>query len=186
MILALKDAYLRAMGQPVGFDLSRIHCDVGHQMFTVDGEHLSGWEFMVFDVDLGALKYEQIPPHDREYLVAVAVFRGGKGVSIMTPPADRETSMIHHFTVSEIVANVSRLGDYDNYPMAMPPVDQIPLSAKSSIQSFETITPTKPQGSSKHTSPEKLALIKAATAPIIPVHSKGGIVPFTAEYPKHR
>ena len=36
IILNLKEAYLRTMGQPIGFDFSRINCYVGKETVTVD------------------------------------------------------------------------------------------------------------------------------------------------------
>jgi hypothetical protein len=57
--------------------------------------------------------------------------------------------MLHHFTVGEIVANVSRLGDYDNAPSippgsgppvenlyAVPPVEMIPIDSIENIRSW--------------------------------------------------
>ena len=47
IILSLKEAYLRDMGQPIGFDFSQINCDVGTKVAAVDHPFLDGQEFQI-------------------------------------------------------------------------------------------------------------------------------------------
>ncbi|KIJ96140.1 hypothetical protein K443DRAFT_10826 [Laccaria amethystina LaAM-08-1] len=43
--LATKDAYIKAIGQPIGFDYSRLEFNVGNKRAFGDGHILGGWEF---------------------------------------------------------------------------------------------------------------------------------------------
>ncbi|TDL27069.1 hypothetical protein BD410DRAFT_825478 [Rickenella mellea] len=48
MLLSIKEALIDGLGQPRGFDLSRIECDVPSETIKVDGQVLLGWEFRLF------------------------------------------------------------------------------------------------------------------------------------------
>ncbi|CAE7198549.1 unnamed protein product [Rhizoctonia solani] len=54
IIWTLKESYTKALGQPMGFDFSRIECDIPHRIIRVDGEPLVGWEFRLFRANTGA------------------------------------------------------------------------------------------------------------------------------------
>jgi len=43
--LAMKDAYIKAIGQPVGFDYSRLEFNVGNKQAFGNSHILGGWEF---------------------------------------------------------------------------------------------------------------------------------------------
>jgi 4'-phosphopantetheinyl transferase len=43
--LTTKDAYIKAIRQPVGFDCSRLEFDVGNKRAFSDSHILGGWEF---------------------------------------------------------------------------------------------------------------------------------------------
>jgi len=135
IILSIKDAYIKAIGQPVGFDYSRIDCDVPGKSMTVDGQTLAGWHIRLFAANLAStpeLKSHKAPLH---YQVAVAVFRGGHGMKFsFAQSTDDLSSFVTFFDVKEVVKAVPRLGEYDN--CAMPPMDKIPLSGKPSMASL--------------------------------------------------
>ena len=42
IILSMKDAHTKAICQPIGFDYSRINCDVPNKIMIVDGHELAG------------------------------------------------------------------------------------------------------------------------------------------------
>lgn len=135
IILSVKDAYIKAIGQPVGFDYSRIECDVPSKSMTVDGQSLAGWHIRLFAVNLAPtpeLVSHKSPLH---YQVAVAVFRGGHGMKFSFAKSTEDlASFVTFFDVREVVDAVPRLGEYDN--AALPPTDKIPLSGKNSIASI--------------------------------------------------
>jgi len=56
ILLAMKQAYIRAIGQPLGFDWSRLEFDVPNRSARGDDLPLSGWEFRVFTSKLGVLR----------------------------------------------------------------------------------------------------------------------------------
>jgi len=48
----LKEAYTKALGEGLGFDFSRISIDLSALSITVDGVPLTGFEFLMFEIDL--------------------------------------------------------------------------------------------------------------------------------------
>ncbi|OSD04797.1 hypothetical protein PYCCODRAFT_1475868 [Trametes coccinea BRFM310] len=75
VLLALKEAYIKAIGQPMGFDWSRLEFNIPEKKATGDGRPLAGWEFRVWTSELGW----PIPNSDghvkQAYQCAVAFFR---------------------------------------------------------------------------------------------------------------
>ena len=53
VLLALKQAYIKAIGQPMGFDWSRLEFNIPDKKATGDGRPLNGWEFRVWSSELG-------------------------------------------------------------------------------------------------------------------------------------
>jgi hypothetical protein len=135
IILSIKDAYIKAIGQPVGFDYSRIDCDVPGKSMTVDGQSLAGWHIRLFNVNLGSTPELVSHKAPLQYQVAVAVFRGGHGMKFSFAQSVEDLkSFVTFFDVKEVVDAVPRLGEYDN--SAMPPMEKIPLSGKNSMASI--------------------------------------------------
>jgi len=87
--LALKNAYIKAIGQPLGFDFSRLEFDVPNQTAKADGDQLSGWEFRIWRVKLGVARGNELV--QEFYECATAFFRN-------TP----ETKFIWHSTQKEL------------------------------------------------------------------------------------
>ena len=76
VILALKQAYIKAIGQPMGFDWSRLEFNIPDKKATGDGRPLNGWEFRVWSSELGFPIPEGGEGHVRQvYQCAVAFFR---------------------------------------------------------------------------------------------------------------
>src|ERR1700761_149156 len=75
IILSLEEGYITAMGQPIGFDLSRINCYVAKEVVTVDDSTLDGWEFNILTANIDLHKKTNLAPHLLSYLVIVAVFQ---------------------------------------------------------------------------------------------------------------
>ncbi|KAJ7581411.1 hypothetical protein C8J56DRAFT_1015989 [Mycena floridula] len=71
--LALKQAYLNAIGQPLGFDFSRLEFNVPAQTAQGDGHPLLGWEFRLYTVTLGVARRDQLV--NEQYVCVTAFFR---------------------------------------------------------------------------------------------------------------
>ena len=74
MLLALKDAYIKAIGQPMGFDYSRLEFDVPNSRVTADGNSIVGWEFRIFGAKLGVARGTKLK--QEEYQCVCAFYRG--------------------------------------------------------------------------------------------------------------
>ena len=74
ILLALKEAYIKAIGQPIGFDFSRLEFDVPSKRVTGDGNALVGWEFRVFGAKLGVARGQNLK--QEEYQCVCAYYRG--------------------------------------------------------------------------------------------------------------
>jgi 4'-phosphopantetheinyl transferase len=91
----LKQAYIRACGQPLGFDWSRLEFDVPARRAAADRAPLAGWEFRLFAAHVGRWAAPPGAPPPRgaapeaassgaggarvdedEYVACVAFFRG--------------------------------------------------------------------------------------------------------------
>jgi len=133
IILTLKDAYVKALGQPIGFDLARIECRIPKQTITVDGEPLLGWEFRVFKCHLGVSKHTI--PDETEYQCAVACFRGWqKTVFVFSETQEDLDEYVQFFDLQQVIEAVPRLNEYDN--SALPPLSKLSLSTKTSMASM--------------------------------------------------
>ena len=76
VLLALKQAYIKAIGQPFGFDWSRLEFNIPEKTATGDGRPLVGWEFRVWSSELGFPRPSPGEGHvSQVYQCAVAFFR---------------------------------------------------------------------------------------------------------------
>ncbi|ESK94745.1 hypothetical protein Moror_14240 [Moniliophthora roreri MCA 2997] len=74
IILTLKEAYIKAIGQPIGFDYTRLEFNVGEKWARGDNHPLQGWEFRIFRAIIGVARKDQIV--EESYQCACAFFRG--------------------------------------------------------------------------------------------------------------
>ncbi|KAJ7271197.1 hypothetical protein C8J57DRAFT_1180259 [Mycena rebaudengoi] len=74
IILALKQAYIKAIGQPTGFDWSRLEFDISAKTVRGDGHPLQGWEFRIFQAKLGVARKTMLVVE--QYQCVCAFFRG--------------------------------------------------------------------------------------------------------------
>lgn len=56
VIWTIKESYIKALGQPPGFDFSRVECRIPDEEIYVDGKRLTGWEFRLFKSNVGVLR----------------------------------------------------------------------------------------------------------------------------------
>ncbi|TFK68763.1 hypothetical protein BDN72DRAFT_768833 [Pluteus cervinus] len=81
IILALKQAYLAAIGQPIGFDYRRIDVDIPNNKLTGDDVLLEGWEFRLFGARLGVARGDQLVTE--QYDCVCAFFRGSRDTTFI-------------------------------------------------------------------------------------------------------
>jgi 4'-phosphopantetheinyl transferase len=74
ILLSLKAAYINAIGQPIGFDWSRLEFNIPERFARGDGHPLQGWEFRVFRAELGVVRGDELVRES--YQCATAFFRG--------------------------------------------------------------------------------------------------------------
>jgi phosphopantetheinyl transferase (holo-ACP synthase) len=74
MLLALKEAYIKAIGQPLGFDYTRLEFDVPSSRVLADGTPVLGWEFRIFGAKLGVARGTKLK--QEEYQCVCAFYRG--------------------------------------------------------------------------------------------------------------
>ncbi|KAF8331858.1 uncharacterized protein EI90DRAFT_3055653 [Cantharellus anzutake] len=84
ILWTLKEAYLKAIGQPLrlGFDWNRIECDIPNETITVDGRILCGWEFRLFKANVNVHPRKD-PRSEQVYQVTAAIYRGGESTSFV-------------------------------------------------------------------------------------------------------
>ncbi|KAG8908252.1 hypothetical protein FRB99_008317 [Tulasnella sp. 403] len=56
VIWTIKEAYIKALGQPPGFDFSRVECRIPDEEIYVDNKKLTGWEFRLFKANVGVFR----------------------------------------------------------------------------------------------------------------------------------
>ncbi|KAH7333611.1 hypothetical protein B0J17DRAFT_676082 [Rhizoctonia solani] len=81
ILWTLKESYTKALGQPIGFDFSRIECDIPHRQIRVDGEPLLGWEFRLFRANTGVLRKGALI--EESYQCTTAIYRGGNTTKLL-------------------------------------------------------------------------------------------------------
>ncbi|KAI0045174.1 hypothetical protein FA95DRAFT_1561380 [Auriscalpium vulgare] len=74
ILLALKSAYIKAIGQPIGFDWSRLEFNIPEETCWGDGQPLTGWEFRLYKSQLGVQRHGQLI--EESYQCVTAHFRG--------------------------------------------------------------------------------------------------------------
>ncbi|KAI0741620.1 hypothetical protein C8Q80DRAFT_1221604 [Daedaleopsis nitida] len=110
VLLALKQAYIKAIGQPMGFDWSRLEFNIPAKTATGDGRPLSGWEFRVWSSELG-FPIPESEGHVRQtYQCAVAFFRRTRDTRFIwqTEPKDLE-SWVQFITLDQLLNVADKL-----------------------------------------------------------------------------
>lgn len=74
ILLCLKQAYIRAIGQPMGFDWSRLEFNIENDTARGDQLPLQGWEFRLWKADIGIRRDGQT--REESYQCACAFYRG--------------------------------------------------------------------------------------------------------------
>jgi len=88
IILALKQAYIKAIGQPIGFDWSRLEFNIEERTATGDGNMLIGWEFRIFKANLGVIRRSRL--YEEQYQCVCAFYRGHRHVRYIWHETSKE------------------------------------------------------------------------------------------------
>ncbi|TFK19642.1 hypothetical protein FA15DRAFT_674232 [Coprinopsis marcescibilis] len=108
ILLALKDSYIRAIGQPMGFDYARLEFDVTNSTASGDGKALTGWEFRVFTANLGVARQTQLV-HE-QYECVCAFYRGGSDIKFIWHQTPRELeSWVQFINIDQMVKVIPKL-----------------------------------------------------------------------------
>ena len=108
ILLSIKESLMNGLGQPIGFDLSRISCNPNTNTLLVDGRPFVGWEFRLFraqaEAHVGPAHYLD------QYQMCCAYFRGGEETRFVfvTRPEDIE-KLTQYFPFDRLVDVIPRL-----------------------------------------------------------------------------
>ncbi|GJJ07511.1 hypothetical protein Clacol_001713 [Clathrus columnatus] len=105
IILTVKSAYVKALGQPLGFDYGRIDCDIPHETIRIDGKPLKGWEFRLFKANLGVVRKGLLI--EESYQCSTAMYRGlDKTVFIWEEDAKAMASWCHFIPIDTVLQSL--------------------------------------------------------------------------------
>ncbi|TCD66248.1 hypothetical protein EIP91_001611 [Steccherinum ochraceum] len=111
MLLTLKQAYIRAIGQPMGFDYTRLDFDVPRRTVNGDGKALHGWEFRVWQAHIEILRPDG-STDEQVYQCASAFFRGTHDINFVWQRDAKELeSWVQFLTPDQLMAVMPKLTD---------------------------------------------------------------------------
>jgi len=124
ILWTVKESYIKALGQPPGFDFSRIECRIPDEEVYVDGKRLNGWEFRLFKANLGVLRggeegsifkgYEHLSGEpilkEEVYQCCMTIYRGGDrdGCVFKWSDKPKETDKYLRFVTLEAMINAAK------------------------------------------------------------------------------
>lgn len=108
IILSLKQAYIKAIGQPLGFDLSRLEFNIPEETARGDEHPLEGWEFRLFKSQLGVLRSGKII--EESYQCACAFFRGSRESKFIWHNSQKELEgWVQFINIDQMVKVIPKL-----------------------------------------------------------------------------
>ncbi|KAH9476920.1 4'-phosphopantetheinyl transferase pptA [Psilocybe cubensis] len=108
MLIALKESYIKAIGQPMGFDYSRLEFDIPNRRATGDGNLLMGWEFRVFGAKLGVARGTILK--QEEYECVCAYYRGTVETTFIFHQTPQELeNWVQFINIDQLMAVASKL-----------------------------------------------------------------------------
>lgn len=108
ILLALKQAYLGAIGQPIGFDYSRLQFNIPEQTAMGDGIPLQGWEFRIFKSELGVFRREKLV--EDQYQCVCAFFRGTEETKyIFYDSREQLESWVQFLNIDQMIKVIPKL-----------------------------------------------------------------------------
>jgi len=110
ILLCLKQAYIRAVGQPLGFDWSRLEFNIPERTATGDKRLLQGWEFRLYKALVGIERKGE--PIKEEYQCCSAYFRGHAGVKFVFHEEQKDLdNWVQFITTDQLVNVIEKLRD---------------------------------------------------------------------------
>ncbi|KAJ7711238.1 hypothetical protein B0H14DRAFT_3119297 [Mycena olivaceomarginata] len=108
ILLALKAAYIKAIGQPAGFDWARLEFDIPLEAARADGHPLQGWEFRIFHVSLGVARKDVLV--EEHYQCVCAFFRGAKDSTFVWHKSAKDLeSWVQFINIDQMVHVIPKL-----------------------------------------------------------------------------
>lgn len=106
--LALKQAYIKAIGQPLGFDFSRLEFNVKNGTAYGDHKPLTGWEFRIFRVNLGVARGDELV--QEFYECATAFFRNTTDIKFLWHTTQKELeSWVQFINIDQMIKVTPKL-----------------------------------------------------------------------------
>lgn len=110
LLLALKQAYIKAIGQPIGFDLSRLEFNIPEETASGDGHALQGWEFRIWQAHIAVMRDGDVS--EEWYQCAAAFFRGSDQTKFIWQKTPKELeSWVQFLNVDQLVTVLPKLAD---------------------------------------------------------------------------
>ncbi|KAL5498387.1 hypothetical protein ACEPAH_2529 [Sanghuangporus vaninii] len=108
ILLTIKESLINGLGQPIGFDLSRIECNPIENWLMVDGQPLTGWDFRLFRCQGEAMVGET--QYVDQYQMCISVYRGHNTLkfSFVDKPTDIER-LTQYFPFDRLVEVMPKL-----------------------------------------------------------------------------
>jgi 4'-phosphopantetheinyl transferase len=108
IIISLKAAYIRAIGQPSGFDWSRLEFNVPQSTAKGDGHPLGGWEFRIWKTQVGVERKDTIV--EESYQCACAFFRGSEESTFIWEENTKDLeSWVQYLTLDQLLKVIPKL-----------------------------------------------------------------------------
>ncbi|KAJ7614899.1 hypothetical protein FB45DRAFT_936357 [Roridomyces roridus] len=108
IILSLKQAYIKAIGQPTGFDWARLEFNIPAKTALGDNHPLQGWEFRIFRAKLGVARRDVLV--EEHYQCVCAFFRGTKESTFVWYETVKDLeSWVQFINIDQMVKVISKL-----------------------------------------------------------------------------
>ena len=111
IMLALKEAYIKAIGQPIGFDYSRLEFNLPGESARGDGYPLTGWEFRLWQSQIAVMR-DDGEVETQSYQCASAFFRGTpESVFIWQKDRKELESWVQFLNIDQLITVLPKLTD---------------------------------------------------------------------------
>jgi hypothetical protein len=110
ILLALKAAYIKAIGQPIGFDWSRLEFNISEETCSGDGQPLTGWEFRLYKAHLGVQRRGILI--EESYQCVTAHFRGTADSKFVWQDTNKDLeSWVQFINIDQMTNVIPKLTD---------------------------------------------------------------------------
>ena len=119
ILLTIKTAYIKALGQPPGFDFSRIDCNIPEETIKVDGKLLKGWEFRLFKANLGVIRNGLVI--EETYQCSTAMYRSWDETQFFWEEDEKKMgSWVHFITTDTVLGSLNPSSMHPDSKSVMP------------------------------------------------------------------